>query len=81
MPETIFVGLYPVVFLAVDIDALDTALDASLGQYALRMAVGQFRPRIKGGIVHALTKPQTAIGSLIDFVNVVITQCHGILQD
>ena len=80
MPEALVQGLHPVVLLVIDIDTLYTAFDASLGQDALRMAVTLLGTGIEDGIVHALAQPQAAVAGLIDLVDIVVAQRHGVLH-
>ena len=72
--ETVGIGLHPQVLLRIDIDAVDTARDAQLGQHRRRIAHRFLRHRVEERVVHALLQPQLSVEILPDHINVVAAQ-------
>ena len=76
--ESLIVGLNPETLMRVDIETVDTTLDAPLGQNGGGIAVDTLGNRVEHAVVHALFEPQLAIAVLPYLVYVIVTQCSGV---
>ena len=72
--EAVVVGLHPQILLGVDIDTVDTALDADFREYRRRIAGDSLGIGVEDAEVHALTEPQITIDVFPHVIDVVVTQ-------
>ena len=78
--ESLIVGLDPETFLRVDIEAVDTALNAPFREDGGWVAIHLLGNRIKHTVVHALFQPQLTLAVFPDLVDIVIAQCGRITR-
>ena len=76
--KALIVGLDPEALMRVDIESVDTTLDAPLGQNGGRITVNLLGDGIEHAVVHTLFEPQLTIAVLPYLVNVIITQSSGV---
>ena len=69
------VSLHPEILLGVDIDTVDTSLNAHFRQDRRRVTRYRLSHRVEDTIVHALTEPQITIDVFPHVIDVVVTQC------
>ena len=74
------IGLHPHVLTGVNIESVDTALDAPLGQLRRRITVHTLRHRVEDTEVHALLQPQSSQMVLPDTIHVVVSQRSGVVR-
>ena len=72
--EALVVGLNPEAFLRVDIEPVDTALDAPFREDGGRVTGYLLGDRVEHAVVHALLKPQLTIAVFPNLVDIVIAQ-------
>ena len=78
--KALIVGLNPETLMRVDIETVDTTLDAPLGKNGGGIAVNLLGNGIEHAVVHTLFEPQLTIAVLPYLVNVIIAQSSGIAR-
>ena len=72
--ESVGISLHPQVLLRIDIDTVDTARDAQLGEHRRRIAHDLLRDWVEERVVHTLFQPQLSVDILPDHINIVAAQ-------
>ena len=78
--QTFVVGLYPYSLLRIDVETVDTTLDAPLTKDRGRITGDLLGNRIEETEVHALLQPQIAINILPNLIDIVVTQRGRIIR-